>query len=132
MTMALTNAEKQAQWRARREERIKALEQRIAELEAENLRLRNAMSGAVRAPATLDWEVQHYDDGGTWLTATMGPYVLFANPDFHESSVFWWIGEDRGNDEELVDVAEGEAPTLFLAKSEAETAGLHLILRSYD
>jgi hypothetical protein len=43
--MGLTNAEKQARWRQRREERIKALEQRIAELEAENERLRDRSPG---------------------------------------------------------------------------------------
>lgn len=39
--MPLSNAEKQADWRARREMRLKALEKRVAELEAEVKRLRN-------------------------------------------------------------------------------------------
>jgi hypothetical protein len=39
--MALTNAEKQAQWRERREQRSKALEQKVTEQQAEIKRLRN-------------------------------------------------------------------------------------------
>lgn len=39
--MALTNAEKQARWRERREHRIKELEQQVAALRVEVERLRN-------------------------------------------------------------------------------------------
>lgn len=38
--MALTNAEKQAAWRARREQRIQELEELVAKLQRENTRLR--------------------------------------------------------------------------------------------
>ena len=44
--MAMTNAEKQAAWRARRDARTKALEKRVAELE-EQLRMADKVSGEV-------------------------------------------------------------------------------------
>jgi regulator of replication initiation timing len=37
--MALSNAEKQAQWRARRQQRIRVLEWRVVELLEENIKL---------------------------------------------------------------------------------------------
>ncbi len=45
-SMALTNAEKQAQWRERREQRSKALEQKVTEQRAEIERLRNQPMGS--------------------------------------------------------------------------------------
>jgi hypothetical protein len=44
-SMALTSAEKQAQWRERREQRSKALEQKVTEQQAEIERLRNQPMG---------------------------------------------------------------------------------------
>jgi IS1 family transposase len=46
--MALTNAEKQAAWRERREQRIKELERQVAELEAKNAKLRTELERAKR------------------------------------------------------------------------------------
>lgn len=43
--MALSNAEKQAAWRTRREQRISVLERQVAELTAENERLRTIPKG---------------------------------------------------------------------------------------
>ncbi len=62
--MALTNAEKQAQWRERREQRIKSLEQRVAELE-QQLRNQAPQETTVR----LEWEAVTDDDGQTYFRA---------------------------------------------------------------
>lgn len=52
--MALTNAEKQAAWRLRREQRIQELEEEVAKLQRENTRLRRELrklkEGSADAP----------------------------------------------------------------------------------
>jgi Basic region leucine zipper len=113
--MALTNAEKQARWRNRRVQRTRDLEQRVAELEAENLRLRNQVS----QPARLEWEAQRDDDSQS-LVAMLARYCLFVWPDSDDPGAWWWIGEEGDDGEELVSVAQGEAPTMAIAKADAD------------
>jgi hypothetical protein len=52
------------------------------------------------------------DDGEKSFVAAMPPYVLFVSIFSDDPDVAWWIGEDRDDGEDLVEVAEGEAPSL--------------------
>jgi hypothetical protein len=57
-SIALTDAEKQAQWRERREQRNRALEQKVAEQQAELERLRNQSIGRLRNRSELQIDPQ--------------------------------------------------------------------------
>jgi hypothetical protein len=60
------------------------------------------------------------------------PTTFFVWPDFDGPGAWWWIGEDRDDGEDLVSVAEGEAPTMAIAKADAEAARRSLILRAFN
>jgi hypothetical protein len=57
-SIALINAEKQAQWRERRAQRSRALEQKVAEQQAELERLRNQSIGRLRNRSELQIDPQ--------------------------------------------------------------------------
>jgi hypothetical protein len=72
-SMALTNAEKQAQWRERREQRSKALEQKVTEQQAEIERLRNQPMEQLRKqsevqidPQTLSMSARQKLEAAIW------------------------------------------------------------------
>jgi hypothetical protein len=70
------------------------------------------------APLQLDWEILVGEvTGESFLSADLEPYRLFANSDYS-----WWVGEEREDCEELVEVAGGMATSLVTAMVAAEAA----------
>jgi hypothetical protein len=112
--MALTNAEKQAAWRQRREQRVK-------ELEAEIERLRRQLARqATKTPAViqLDWEI---DPDGEYVSAYEEPCGLYVTQCADTFS--WQLVEDAQDDEDgVTEIAQGNAPSLVAAMAAAEAA----------
>jgi hypothetical protein len=102
--VALSNAEKQANWRRRRKQHIRTLEMELARLKT--------------APAALQLEWMIVEDhDGPFLSADLGPYQLVVASDHT-----WCTGEERKGQEEFFSVAEGCAPALVAAMVAAEAA----------
>jgi hypothetical protein len=120
--MALTNAEKQAQWRARRDQHIKSLEKEVKQLKAGIEKLQEAPEGAqhkqTRRRIQLNWEILVDDDGDGFVSADIEPYELYVS----QLGKFWWYVLKREDYEDAVDVAEGDAPSLVAAMAAAEAA----------
>jgi hypothetical protein len=126
--MVLTNAEKQAAWRARRDQHIKSLEKQVKQLKAEIEKLKAAPEDAQgrqthrRAAAGIrldDWEIVIDDDGEGYLSAYKEPYGLYVRQ-IDGACFFWHVITDR--DDDIVDVAEGKTPTVVAAMAAAEAA----------
>jgi hypothetical protein len=115
---AMTAAERQRRRRAKlAESRNESQNAYIKKLEEKNARLRNnAALGAVH----LNWEFEIDDTDDAFLSLTLEPFVLFINP--HAGDFDWWVGEDREDDEDLINVAAGTTRSLVTAMVAAETA----------
>jgi hypothetical protein len=126
--MVLTNAEKQAAWRARRDQHIKSLEKQVKQLKEQIEKLKVAPEDAQgrqthrHAAAGIrlgDWEILVDDDGEGYLSAHKEPYGLYVRQ-IDGACFFWHVITDR--DDDVVGVAEGETPTVVAAMAAAETA----------
>jgi hypothetical protein len=85
-------------------------------------RQRRYMAGlrarALRPAIYLDWELMVDDDGNPFLSADAGPYQLFVSP--IDGKISWWV--HKHEDDDNVDVAEGDAPSLVVAMEAVENA----------
>lgn len=106
------------------------LEEELAKVQDENHQLkahireleaaREFRGGPEPEEAQLDWTVDEEDPQS--FMAALESYALFVDADPDDAEVRWRVAEDRGDDMDLVDVAEGTAPTMTMAKANAESA----------
>lgn len=128
--MALTNAEKQAAWRARRDQHIKSLEKQVKQLKAEIEKMKVPPEDAQgrqthrRVAAGIrrnDWEILVDDGGEGYLSAYEEPYDLYVRQ-IDGACFFWHVNKDQDDGKDAVEVAEGETPTVIAAMAAAEAA----------
>jgi hypothetical protein len=77
-------------------------------------------NNAAPAAVHLNWEFEIDDTNDAFLSLTLEPFVLFINT--HAGDFDWWVGEDREDDEDLINVAAGTTRSLVAAMVAAETA----------
>jgi hypothetical protein len=94
----------------------------IARLRARAEGKRNNVTDEKTEPAIrLDWEILVDDECEGYLSAYEEPYGLYVRQ--HGGALFFWhVNKTEDDDKDVVDVAEGDAPSLVAAMAAAEAA----------
>ena len=69
----------------------------------------------------LEWEILVDEEEKGYISAYMEPYGLYVRQQI-DNTFFWHVLKD--NDDDTVNVAEGEAPSLVAAMAAAEAAAI--------
>jgi hypothetical protein len=102
--VAMTDAERHKRYMARLRHRI----------------LSNAISASRSAIPQLNWKILVDDDGDGFLSADAEPYELYVSSG--DYGIFWYVLKREDDDNDAIEVAEGDASSLVAAMAAAEAA----------